>query len=144
MPAAPLQPNHLPSFSYLARGGVLPYDIDTYIYGTPCVNPYPMQQPVVAPKAPALKPQSKDTFMDAAGKTALVGAAAVTTGAVLKKKLPDHAVTKALQKAGDFLKTIPSKIVALFKKAPKPQIKNYRRHYLQANLNCVEPRSDRA
>ncbi len=134
----PLQakPSYLPTFNQLTTGGVLAYDVDAYIYDTPSTLKPPFYAPYNMPCRPnapiagvspqvrnsptAPRVQKTDKFLNTAGKAALGTTAAVTTGAVLKKKFPDSVLTKALQRAGDYLKTLPSKIAAFFKSAPKP------------------------
>lgn len=118
----------------LSLNGILPYDAKAYIYDTPSnlnlpfrtpydnytpqgVPPYGMPQ---EPLAPQTKTNKADNLLNKLGKAALVTAGAILTGAILKKKLPNSSVTKAIKQVGNFIGTIPAKIQKLFKSAPKP------------------------
>jgi|GEM_PF-5859225 len=130
----PLQtkPAYLPSFNDLALGGILPYDVDAYLYGTrPTLRAdlrkrfdyyapqgYQTPQTPQTPVTPRKKTGKADKIFNIAGIAALGTTAAIVTGAILKKKLPTAKVTKAFQAVGDYLKAIPSRIGGLFKKTP--------------------------
>lgn len=127
----PYIPNSLDS---LSLNGILPYDANAYIYGTPSnlslpfrtpydnympqgAPPYGMPQ---VPSAPQGKMKKADNLLNKLGKMALIAAGAILGGAILKKKFPNAAVTKAFEQTGNFIKTIPAKVQGLFKKVPTP------------------------
>ena len=132
------QPSYLPTFDDLALNGILHYDPTAYIYGSqsnlklPYRTPYDSFAPQgaapygapqgapqgpYAPVSPQVKTKKTDNLLNKAGTVALAAAGAILTGAFLKKKFPTAKITGVFEQAGNYLKSLPSKVMGLFKKA---------------------------